>query len=104
MPILWKYLYPYRWLAAFALTLAGLAQILALVDPIIFGKLIDEYAANPGQKTESEKIRGVLWLLGLAVGVAVLSNIAKAFQEYFTRRVVQKFGIDIFNDGLKQTL
>ncbi|MEZ0539504.1 ABC transporter ATP-binding protein [Fibrella arboris] len=104
MPILWKYLYPYRWLALLALFLAGLAQILALVDPIIFGRIIDGYANHPGQKTEAEKIRGVLWLLGLAVGVAVLSNIAKAFQEYVTRLVVQMFGTDIFDDGLKQTL
>lgn len=104
MPILWTYLKPYRWLAILALTLAGVAQILALVDPIIFGKLIDEYANNPGHKTDAEKIRGVLFLLGIAVGVAVLSNITKAFQEYFTRLVVQKFGTDIFNDGLKQTL
>ena len=59
MPILWTYLKPYRWLAVLALALAGIAQILALVDPIIFGKLIDEYATNPGQKTDSEKINGV---------------------------------------------
>ncbi|GAB3644045.1 ABC transporter ATP-binding protein [Spirosoma arcticum] len=104
MPVIWKYLYPYRWLAALALLLAGVAQILALVDPIIFGKLIDEYATNPGRKTESEKINGVLWLLALAIGVAILSNITKAFQEYMTRLVVQKFGTDIFNDGLTQTL
>jgi ATP-binding cassette subfamily B protein len=104
MPILWKYLKPYRWLAVLALLLAGVAQILALVDPIIFGKLIDEYATNPGAKTDSEKISGVLQLLALAVGVAILSNITKAFQEYMTRLVVQKFGTDIFNDGLKQTL
>lgn len=104
MTILWTYLKPYRWLAVLALALAGIAQILALVDPIIFGKLIDKYATNPGRKTDSEKINGVLFLLGLAVGVAVLSNITKAFQEYTTRLVVQKFGTDIFNDGLKQTL
>ncbi len=104
MPILWRYLKPYRWLAILALVLAGIAQVLALVDPVIFGKLIDEYATNSGRKTESEKVRGVLQLLALAVGVAVLSNITKAFQEYFTRLVVQKFGTDIFNDGLKQTL
>ncbi|GAB3796846.1 ABC transporter ATP-binding protein [Spirosoma humi] len=104
MRILWTYLKPYRWLAVLALALAGIAQILALVDPIIFGKLIDEYATNPGRKTDSEKINGVLFLLGIAVGVAVLSNITKAFQEYATRLVVQKFGTDIFNDGLKQTL
>ncbi|MBC8156471.1 MAG: ABC transporter ATP-binding protein [Bacteroidetes bacterium] len=104
MPILWKYLYPYRWLAVLALVLAGSAQVLALVDPIIFGKLIDEYATNPGQKTESDKITGVLQLLGLAIGVALLANITKAVQEYMVRLVVQKFGTDIFNDGLKQTL
>ena len=104
MTILWQYLKPYRWLALLALVLAGIAQILSLVDPIIFGKLIDEYATNPGQKTDSEKIRGVLYLLGIAVGVAILANIVKAFQEYVTRLVVQKFGTDIFNDGLKQTL
>ena len=104
MQILWKYLKPYRWLAVLALVLAGIAQILALVDPIIFGKLIDLYATHPSQKTESEKVTGVLYLLAIAVGVAVLSNITKAFQEYFTRLVVQKFGTDIFNDGLKQTL
>lgn len=104
MVILWKYLKPYRGLAALALLLAGIAQILALIDPVIFGKLIDEYATNPGAKTDSEKINGVLQLLGLAIGVAILSNITKAFQEYLTRLVVQKFGTDIFNDGLKQTL
>ncbi|GAB3782796.1 ABC transporter ATP-binding protein [Spirosoma horti] len=104
MLILWNYLKPYRWLAVLALALAGVAQILALVDPIIFGKLIDEYATNPGQKTDTQKINGVLFLLGIAVGVALLSNITKAFQEYTTRLVVQKFGTDIFNDGLKQTL
>lgn len=104
MVILWKYLKPYRGLALLALLLAGIAQILALIDPIIFGKLIDEYASNPGTKTDAEKISGVLRLLGIAVGVAVLSNIVKAFQEYQTRLVVQKFGTDIFNDGLKQTL
>ena len=104
MQILWNYLKPYRWLAVLALVLAGVAQILSLVDPIIFGKLIDEYATHPGQKTDSEKITGVLQLLAIAVGVAVLSNIIKAFQEYVMRLVVQKFGTDIFNDGLKQTL
>jgi ATP-binding cassette subfamily B protein len=102
--ILWRYLKPYRWLAGLSLLLAGVAQVLALIDPIIFGKLIDEYATYPGQKTESEKVTGVLQLLALAVGVAILSNLAKAFQEYLTRLVVQRFGTDIFNDGLAQTL
>ncbi|GAB3989883.1 ABC transporter ATP-binding protein [Spirosoma daeguense] len=104
MHILWQYLKPYRWLALLALVLAGMAQVLALIDPIIFGKIIDEYATNPGTKTEDERVSGVLKLLAIAVSVAILSNLIKAFQEYITRRVVQRFGTDIFNDGLKQTL
>ncbi|WP_080055895.1 ABC transporter ATP-binding protein [Spirosoma aerolatum] len=104
MRILWQYLKPYRWLALAALALAGVAQILALVDPIIFGKIIDQYATHPGQKTDSEKVNGVLHLLAIAIGVAILSNITKAFQEYFTRLVVQRFGTDIFDAGLRQTL
>jgi ATP-binding cassette, subfamily B, bacterial len=104
MRILWNYLKPYKWLAVLALLLAGLSQVLSLVDPVIFGKIIDEYATNRGNKTESELISGVLWWLFIAVLVALLARLAQAFQEYCTRLVVQKFGMDIFNDGLKQTL
>jgi ATP-binding cassette subfamily B protein len=32
--------------------------------------------------------------------VALLASLAKAFQDYFTRLAVQKFGMQIFNDGL----
>src|SRR5690606_25548784 len=104
MHILWAYLRPHGWLAALALLLAGISQVLALVDPIIFGKIIDEYAINHGGKTDEERVSGVLTLLGLAVLVAVLSRLAKALQEYVTRLVVQKFGTRIFNDGLRQVL
>jgi ATP-binding cassette subfamily B protein len=45
-----------------------------------------------------------LYWLGIAIAIAVVSRIAKAFQEYFTRKAVQLFGMQIFNDGLKQTL
>jgi ATP-binding cassette subfamily B protein len=104
MDILWKYLRPQGALILFALLLAGIAQILSLVDPIIFGKIIDEYTHNAAAKTEQEQLRGVLQLLAIAILVATLSRVAKAFQEYFMRLAVQKFGLQIFNDGLKQTL
>jgi ATP-binding cassette subfamily B protein len=104
MRVLWNYLKPYIWLALLSLLLAGTAQVLSLIDPIIFGKIIDEYAEHPGNKTEHQLINGVLWLLFLAIAVATLARLAKAFQEYVMRLVVQKFGMQIFNDGLKQTL
>ncbi|MEG4796147.1 ABC transporter transmembrane domain-containing protein [Microcoleus sp. LAD1_D1] len=104
MRILWNYLKPYQWLAVLSLLLAGISQVLALVDPIIFGKIIDDYATQRGTKTDAELVSGVLVLLAIAVAVAVLSRLTKAIQEYMTRLVVQKFGTQIFNDGLRQTL
>jgi ATP-binding cassette subfamily B protein len=104
MKIIWKYLKPQKWIVVLALTLAGVSQLLNLVDPVIFGKIIDNYAVQPGNRTESELVRGVLFWLGLAIAIALLARITRSFQDYFTRLAVQKFGVQIFNDGLKQSL
>ena len=102
MSILWRYLRPNRGLVAFTLLLAGLAEILALVDPLIFGKIIDEYVLNPGGLPEADLVRGVLgWL---AVAVALAARAATTIQEYVLRLVVARSGTEMFNDGLKQTL
>lgn len=84
--------------------LAAIAQILELIDPIIFGKIIDNFAVNTDGRNQQELANGVLRLLALAVGIALLARLAHAFTDYFTRLVVQKFGLSIFDEGLKQTL
>ncbi len=104
MKILWKYLKPQQGLIVLALSLAGISQLLSLVDPLIFGKIIDDYAINPGGRSETELVRGVLFWLGIAVSIALLARVTRSFQEYFSRLAVQKFGMQIFNDGLRQTL
>ncbi|MFA5267690.1 MAG: ABC transporter ATP-binding protein [Methanoregula sp.] len=104
MTILWKYLKPQKWLILTALVLAGISQMLNLVDPIIFGKIIDDYALNPGNITEHARVMGVLFWLGVAVTIAVLARFTKTFQDYFARLAVQMFGMQIYNDGLEQTL
>ncbi len=104
MHILWTYLRPHARLALLALVLAATGQILALVDPIIFGTIIDKYAIHRGNMTSDELVHGVLMLLGLAVAVAIASRAAKALQEYVTRLVVQKIGTQIFNDGLRHLM
>ena len=104
MKILWIYLRPQSRLIMLALLLAGAAQLLSLIDPIIFGKIIDNYANNISDKPEDELIRGVLFLLFLALGVAILARMARSFQDFVMRLAVQKFGMRIFNDGLKQIL
>lgn len=104
MKILWLYLKPYRLLVITALVLAGIAQILSLYDPIILGRIIDNYTLNPDSQTEEELIRGVLGLLGIAILVALAARLFLSLKDYVMRLVVQKFGMQIFNDGLRQTL
>ena len=104
MKILWTYLKPYRWWILLALLLAGLAQVLFLYDPVIFGKIIDNYALNQGNKTEEELVKGVSFWLAIAVTIALVARLVMAFRDYVMRLVVQKFGMQIFNDGLRQTL
>lgn len=97
MKIIWKYLKPFRGWLFLAMGLAAIAQVLELIDPIIFGKVIDIYAVNTGNRSEQELVSGVLRLLALAVGIALLARLAQTFTDYVTRLVVQKFGLSIFD-------
>ena len=104
MRTLWKYLKPHQGLIILSLALALAAQLLNLIDPLIFGKIIDDYATGRGFRPESELVRGVLFWLALAVAIALLARLFKALQEYLSRMAVARFGMNVFNDGLKQTL
>jgi len=104
MKTLWRYLRGYRTLGLFLLILAAVAQILSLVDPLIFGRVIDNYALHPAGRAESELVRGALFWLLVAAAVAIGARLAKAFQEYLMRMIVQKVGLEMFNDGLRQSL
>jgi ATP-binding cassette subfamily B protein len=104
MQTLWKYLRPHKYLIFISLFLAGAAQLLNLIDPIIFGTIIDRYASDKVNIPQKELINGVLPWLALALFVAVFSRLFKSLQEYITRKAVARFGMNVFNDGLKQTL
>src|ERR1700750_1066793 len=98
MKILWKYLKPQRGLIFWALLLAGIAQLLNLTDPVIFGKIIDDYTIHPITTDQHKLTNGVLLWLALAVGIAMLARAASVFRDYITSLAVQKFGMQIFND------
>src|SRR5690606_7435510 len=104
MQLMWRYIQPLRGWVALSLLLAAVAQVLTLVDPLIFGHIIDEYALNPHDRPQSELVRGALGWLLVAAGVALAARLAKAFQDYVLALVVQRFGLRIFNDGLRQAL
>ena len=47
MKILIQYIKPFKGLVLLAFLLAAINQTFSLFDPMIFGKLIDEFAKNP---------------------------------------------------------
>lgn len=108
MNILLQYLRPHKWLVLLVLLLAACNMGFSLIDPIIFGKLLNfafAYTKNKAAYQPFAKFAApVLTLLGASVGVAMVSRIAKNFQDYFLSVVVQKFGARVFTDGLQHAM
>lgn len=104
MKLLLSYLKRYKGLVILSMVLASINQVFSLLDPFIFGKILDRFASHPEDFTQTEFLTGVGWLIGAAIGVAMVSRIAKAFQDYSINVIIQKLGADIYTDGLKHTL
>ncbi len=105
MNILLGYLKPYRWLVVATLVLAAINTGFSLLDPIILGRLVKvAFSHQTIAMTWAQYLPTVLQLLMASVGVAMVSRIAKNFQDYFLNVVVQKFGAQVFTDGLKHAL
>ncbi len=110
MKILLQYLKPYKWLVALTLLLAAINTSFSLLDPIIFGKIINlaaDFNKDPAQFNYPEfgtfgKAVGMLLLA--SIGVAMISRIAKNFQDYCTNVIQQKFGAKVFTDGLRHAM
>jgi ATP-binding cassette subfamily B protein len=134
MKILLHYLKPHKWLVTLVLTLAAINIGFSLFDPIILGKLINlaTYHTDPhfshwhdflfakatitvqtskinkdgiAEIVEKSKfLYGMVWLLLASSSVAMISRIAKNFQDYFLNVVIQKFGAKVFTDGLQHAM
>ncbi len=104
MQTLVRYLRPYWRLVILALVLATINQVFSLLDPLILRHIVDDYASQRDQFARDAFIHGVLILLGMAVGVAFVSRVAKNFQDYFVNVVVQRVGADLYSDGIRHSL
>jgi ATP-binding cassette subfamily B protein len=104
MKILLNYLKNYKGLIAIALFLAATSQVFSLLDPHITGEIVDNFIEKKDVVSRDEFVRGILYLVGLAIGAAMVSRIAKNLQDYFTSIVVQKLGAKMYADGLKHSL
>lgn len=104
MKLLLKYLGRHKGVVILALFLAAINQGFSLLDPYITGKVVDQFIEQRDRLTRTEFITGVLRWVGLGIGAAMVSRIAKNFQDYFTNIIIQKVGARMYADGLEHSL
>ena len=118
MKTLLRYLKPHKWLLILSLALATINQVFSLFGPAITGNILDKLVTHPNF-FDKEKLlprnldqffygtdlyHGAFYFLGLLIGTAMVSRIAKAFQDYVVNVITQKFGANIFTDGLQHSM
>ena len=109
MKLLYTYLSRYWGLLILALVLATINQVFSLLDPYIFRKIIDQYVVKPGGTWHDINFWGFLQkgsglLILQALGVAMVSRIAKNFQDYYVNVITQRLGAKMYSDGLQHSL
>src|SRR3982750_4191363 len=103
MKLLISYLKGFWKLMLFILVLACINTVFSMMDPLILGKMIDK--SNHFKWLQRDQFINAIGLYLLAlIGVAMVSRIAKNFQDYFLNVVIQKTGADIYTDGIRHSL
>ncbi|MDQ5953171.1 MAG: ATP-binding cassette, subfamily bacterial, partial [Patescibacteria group bacterium] len=104
MKFLYAYLKKYWKICLGVFTLATINQVFSLIDPLIFRRIIDEYASKPELYTQQEFFTGVVTLILYAIGIVLISRIAKNFQDYYLNMLTQRAGADMYQAGVKHSL
>jgi ATP-binding cassette subfamily B protein len=112
MKLLMKYLGHYKLMILLAIVLAAINQSFSLLNPMLAGKILDKFVNHPfsvdkeGHITRdlSVYMKQALVFIGAIMGVAMVSRIAKNFQDYVVNVVIQKYGAQLYTDGLKHAL
>ncbi|MDO8508954.1 MAG: ABC transporter ATP-binding protein [Nanoarchaeota archaeon] len=103
MGLLWKNLKKYKGLLVLALVLATINQVFSLLDPQIFRLIIDNYASKIGELEREEFFKGIGLLLLASISVALISRIAKNFQDYTVSYMTQKMGTRMYSQSVNHT-
>jgi ATP-binding cassette subfamily B protein len=105
MKILYTNIKQYKLYLFLALILATVNICFSLSDSIITGKAINNVAIKINTfNTFSDFSKAIIpWLL-LSIGAAMVSRIAKNFQDYFTNIIIQRVGAQMYTDGIQKAL
>ncbi len=100
MKLLWNLTTRYKKLFYAVLALTIINQVFSLADPQIIRLIIDNYASKIGSVPQADFIRGVIVLLLLGVGAALISRLAKNFQDYYTNVITQRVGTRLYAESI----
>lgn len=103
MKILFSYLRQYWKMLVLTLLLASINQGFSMLDPLIMGKMVN-YVTTFKNPVANEFFKAIALFLLALISVAMISRIAKNFQDYFLNVVIQKTGADIYTDGIRHSL
>lgn len=106
MKTLYTYIKEHKSLLFLALFLAAVNQCFALYDSIIIGKLLNQCGVGVANFNANLQLftKAVTGWLALSLGVAMMSRIAKNFQDYFTNIIIQRTGAKMYTDGIQKAL
>jgi ATP-binding cassette, subfamily B, bacterial len=103
MKLLFNYLGRYKKLLTAALLLATINQVFSLLDPQVIRLLVDGYVRKADQLHRPEFMKGVALLLLAYIAVALISRIAKNFQDYSVNVVSQRVGAQLYERSVSHS-
>ncbi|MFA4930949.1 MAG: ABC transporter ATP-binding protein [Patescibacteria group bacterium] len=104
MAFIWKYLQKHKRTLYLALFLAIINQVFSLLDPQLFRILVDDYATKAGEYASGDFFRGVLYIILGLILVALISRIAKNFQDYYVNVITSRLGTELYADSVDHAL
>jgi ATP-binding cassette, subfamily B, bacterial len=119
--LLLPYLAPIKWVISFSLLFGTISKVFYMLEPHLLGIVIDEFASRPHERayrdagnnlmyvkenprTEKEYVSGITTYLILIFAVNIVATFSRVSQDYFTKKVVIKFGNFIYTDALKHSM
>lgn len=101
MSFIFSYFKNYKAILLFTLFLATVNQVFSLLDPQVLRWLIDTYVTNYQEYTQQEFVRGIFLGAVALISVAMISRIAKTFEDYFVSIMTQKIGMQLYQHAIR---
>jgi len=105
---LWHFVRPDRRTVVLVLVLLVINNGFSLVEPYLFKIVIDDYLTKLSDvlrfPDSSAFIAGLIRLLLIWIGVALISRIAKNFQDYFATMTADRTGIRVYDHAFAHVL